>query len=155
MPDSFQPHRLQHARLPCPSLSPGICSNLWPLSWWCYLTISFSAAPFSYPQSFPASGYFPMGWLFASGGQIIGASASTSVLPMNIQSLFPLELTGWLPLQSKWLSRVFSDTIDGKNQFLSTQPSLWSNSHDYWKNHSFDYIDLCLQSDVSALQYSI
>ena len=97
MSDSLQLHGLQHTRLPCPSLSPGICSNSCPLSWWCYLTISSSAIPFSFClQFFLASGYFPMSHLFASCGQSIRASASASVLPMNIQSWFPLELTGFL-----------------------------------------------------------
>ena len=93
--DSLQPHGLQHARLPGPSLSPGVCSNSCPLSWWCHPTISSSATPFSSClQSFPASGSFPMSWFFASGGQSIGASASASVLPLNIQGWFPLGLTG-------------------------------------------------------------
>ena len=149
MPDSLQPHGLQHARLPCPSLSPGVCSNSCPLSQWCYLSISSSAAPFSFClQSFPASGSFPMSWLFASGGQSIGASALASVLPMNIQDWFPLGWTGFISLLSKWLSRVFSSIIIWKHQFFSAQPSL-SSIHDYWKNHSFDYMDLCGQSDVS------
>ena len=90
-----QPHGLQQIRLPCPSLSPGVCSNSCPLSWWCHPTISSSVVPFSSRlQSFPASGSFPMNQLFASGGQSIGASASASVLPMNIQDWFPLGLTG-------------------------------------------------------------
>ena len=104
MSDSLQPHGLQHARLLCPSLSPGVCSNSYPLSRWCYLT---SATPFFCPQSFPASGSFPMNWLFESGGQIIGASASALVLPMNIQSSFPLGLTSLISLQTKGLSRVY------------------------------------------------
>ena len=102
-------HGLQDSRLPCPSLSPGVCSNLCPLSQWYYLTMSSSDAPFSFClQSFPESGSFPMSQLFASGGQSIGVSASASVLPMSIQSWFPLRLTGWISLQSKGLSRVFS-----------------------------------------------
>ena len=123
------PHRLQHTRLLCPPLSPGICSDSWPneLSWWCHPTISSSVAPFSIClQSFPASGSFPVSRLFTSGGQSIGASAS--VLPMNIQSWFPLGWTGWISLQSKGLSRVFSSTKVQKHQFFVTQPSLWSNS---------------------------
>ena len=102
-------------------------------------------------QSFLASGSFPMSQLFASGGQSIGASAS--VLAMNIQSWFPLRLTGLISLLSKGLSRVFSSTIIWKHQFFSTQPSLCStlkSVHDYWKNHSFDYANLCQQSDVCA-----
>ena len=98
MSDSLWPHGLQHDRLPCPSLSPGVCSNSCPLSWWCYLTISSSATLFSFClQSFPASGSFTMSQLFTSGGQSIGASAS--VLPMNIQNWFPLGLTGLIILQ--------------------------------------------------------
>jgi len=93
--NSLQPHRRQHARLPFPSLSPRVCSNSYPLSWWCHPTISSSVVPFSScPQSFPASGSFPMSWLFASGGQSIRASVLASVLPMNIQGWFPLGLTG-------------------------------------------------------------
>jgi len=104
-----QPHGLQHARLPCPSLSPGVCSNSCPLSQWCHPTISSSATPFSScPQSFPGSRSFPVTQLFASGGQSIGASASASVLPMNIQGSFPLGWTGFISLHSKGLSRVFS-----------------------------------------------
>ena len=95
--DSLRPRGLQHARLPCPSLSPGVCSNSCQLSRWCHPTISSSVVPFSScPQSFPASGSFSMSWLFASGGQSIGASASGSVLPMNIQGGFPSGLTGFI-----------------------------------------------------------
>ena len=111
-------HELQHARLPCPALSFGVCSDLCPLSRWFHLTISSSAAPFSSgPQSFPASGSFSVIWLFASGGQIIGASAS--VLPINIQSWFPLGLTGLISLLSKGLSRVFFSTTRQKFQCLA------------------------------------
>ena len=109
MPDSLGFCGLQHARLHCPSLSPGVYSNSCPLSQWCYLTISCSASLFSScPQSFPASDCFTVNWLFTSGGQSIGASASASVLPMNIQGWFPLVLTGLISLLSKQLSRVFS-----------------------------------------------
>ena len=102
--DSLQPHGLQHTRLPCPSLSPGVCSNSCPLGWWCHPTISSSVTPFFFcPQSFPASGSFPMSQLFTSDGQSTGASASASVLSMNIQGLFPLGLTGLIALQSKRL----------------------------------------------------
>ena len=126
---SLQPLWLQHTRLPCPSLSPRVCSNSCPLNIWCHPTISFSVVPFSSSLgSFPASGSFPMSWLFASGGQSTGASASASVLPMNIQDWFPLELTDFMSLQSKRLSRVFSNTTVQKHQFFSAQPSLWSNS---------------------------
>ena len=125
--DSLQPHELQHARLPGPSLSPRVCSNTCPLSQWCHPTISTFASPFSFPQSFPASESFPMSWLFASGGQSI--EASVSVLPMNIQGWFILGLTGWIYLQFKELSRVFSNTTVQKHQFFGAQISLWSNSH--------------------------
>ena len=128
--DCLWPHGLQHARLPCPSTTPGACSNSCPLSWWCHPIIPSSVTPFfSCPQSFPASGSFPLSWLFASGGQNIGASASASVLPMNIQGWFPLGLTGLISLQSKGFSRVFSSTTVQKLHFFSTQPSLWPNSH--------------------------
>ena len=128
--DSMRLRGLQHARLPCPSLSPEVCSNSCPLSWWCHPTISSSVFPFfSCPQSLQASGSFPMSWLFPSGGQSIGASASSSVLPTNIQDWFPLGLTGLISLLAKWLSRVFSSITVQKHQFFSTQPSLWSNSH--------------------------
>ena len=106
--DSWQPHGLQHTRLPCPSLSPGVCSNSCPLIWWCHPTISSSVAPFSScPQSFPASGSFLLSPFFISGSQRIGVSAL--VLPMNIQGWSPSERTGWISLLSKGLSRVFSN----------------------------------------------
>ena len=104
---SLRPRRLQHARLPCLSSSPRACSNSCPLSRWCYLTISSSATPFSIClQSLTASGPFPMSWLFASGSQRTGASASASVLPMNVQGWFPLGLTGLIFLLSKWLKSL-------------------------------------------------
>ena len=140
--DSLWPRGLQHSRLPCPSPSPGACSNSSPLSQWCHPAIASSVIPFSSClQSFPESGSFLMNWLFTSGGQSIGASASASVLPMNTQCWFPLGLTGLISLLSKGLLRVFSSTIIQKYQFFSAQPSLWSNSHIHtwlWKNHSFD-----------------
>ena len=109
--DSLRPHGLQHARPPCPSPTPGGYSNSCPLSQWCHPTISSSLFPFSSClQPFPASGSFPMSEFFASGGQTIAVSASLSVLPMNIQDWFPLGWTGWISLQSKVLSRVFSNT---------------------------------------------
>ena len=127
--DSLQPHRLQHARPPCPSPTPGVYSNLCPLSWWCHPTISSSVVPFSScPQSLPASGSFPMSQPFAWGGQSIGISASASVLPMNTQDWSPLGWTGWISLQSKGLSRVFSNTTVQKHQFFSVQLSSPSNS---------------------------
>ena len=111
MSDSLRPHGLQHTRLLCPSPTPGVYPNLCPLSQWCHPTISSSIIPFSSRlQSFPASGSFQMSQLFASGGQSIGVSASTSVLPMNTQDWSPLGWTGWIFLQSKGLSRVFSNT---------------------------------------------
>ena len=107
-----------------------VCSNSCPLSQWCYLFISSSATPFSFClQSFPTSGSFPVSWLFPSGGQSTEALASTSVLPMNIQGWFPLTVTGLISLKLKGLSGVFSSTAIWKHQFLSAQPSLWSNSH--------------------------
>ena len=126
--DSLWPHESQHARPPCPSPTPRAHSNSCPLSQWCHSTISSSVVPFSFClQSFPASWCLPMSQFFVSGGQSIGAAASASVLPANIQDWFPLGLTG-LILLSKGLSRVFSNTIQ-KHQFFSSQPSLWSNSH--------------------------
>ena len=111
MSNSLWPYGLQHTRLLCPPLSPRVCSNSCPLSWWCHPTISSFATPFSFClQSFPASRSFPMSQLFASGGWSIGASTSVSVLPVNIQGWFPLGLTSLISLQSKGLSRVFSGT---------------------------------------------
>ena len=111
-------------------LSAGACSNSCPLSQWCYLTISSSATLFSFClQSFPTSGSFPMSPLFVSCGQSIEASASASVLPMYVQDWFPLGWTGWISLQSKGFSRVFSNNTARKHQFFGVQPSLWSNSH--------------------------
>ena len=128
--DSVQPHGLQHARLPCPSPSPGTCSNSCPLSHWCYPAIFSSVIPFSYClQSFLVSRSFPMSLLFTSGSQISGSSVSASVLPMDIQDWFPLGLTDLISLLSKGLSRVFSNTTVQKHQFFGTQPSFWSNSH--------------------------
>ena len=125
MSNSLQHHELQHARPPCPSPTPGVHPNPCPSSWSCHPTISSYVIPFSScPQSFPASGSFPMSQLFASGGQSTGISASTSVLPMNTQDWFPLGWTGWISLQSKGLWRVFSNTTVQKHQFFSTQLSL-------------------------------
>ena len=128
--NSLWHHGLQHARPPCPSPTPGAYSNSCPLSWWCHPTISSSVIPFSSCfQSFSTSGSFPMSQFFASDGQSIGVSASAVVLPMNIHYWFPLGLTGWIFLQSKGLSRVFSNTTVQNHQFFSTQFSLWSNFH--------------------------
>ena len=125
MSDSLRPHGLQHARPPCPSPAPIAYSNSCSSSWWCHPTISSSGIPFSSClQSFPASGSFQMSQFFASGGQSIGVSASASVLPMSIQEWFPLRWTGWISLQSKGLSRVFSNTTVQKHQFFGTQVSL-------------------------------
>ena len=120
---TLRPHGLQHARLPCPSPTPGAYSNSCPLSQWCHPTISASVIPFSCP----ASGSFLVSQFFASGGQSIRASAS--VLPMNIQGWFPLGWTGLISLLSKGLSRVFSNTTVQKHQFFGAQSSLWLNSH--------------------------
>ena len=123
--DSLQPHELQHARPPCPSPTRVVHPNACPLSWWCHPTISSSVVPFSScPQSLPASGSFQMSQPFASGGQSIGVSASISVLPMNIQDSSLLGWTGWISLQSKGLSRVFSNSTVQKHQFFSIQLSL-------------------------------
>ena len=127
--DSLRPHDLQHSRSPCPSPTPRAYPNPCPLSRWCYPTISSSVVPFSScPQSFPASGSFQMSQFFTSGGQSIGVSAS-SVLPMNTQDWSPLGWTGWISLQSKGLSRVFSNTTVQKRQLFGAQLSLESNSH--------------------------
>ena len=116
---SLQPHGLQHARPPCPSPNPRTCSNSWPLNWWCHPIISSSVVPFSsHLQSFQASGSFLVSEFYTSGGQRIGVSTSTSVLPMNIQDWFPLGLTGWISLQSKGLSRVFSSNQSLKTSIL-------------------------------------
>ena len=146
MSDSLRPHGLQHTRLPCPSPSPGICSSSCPLSWWCHPTISSSVVPFSSClQSFPASGSFPVSWLFISGGQSIGALASTSVPPMNIHGWFPLGLTGLIFLQSKALSRVFPQYHNSKasiprfSVFFIVQlshPFIATGK----KKHSFDFV---------------
>ena len=122
MSDSLWPHESQHARPPCPSPLPGACSNLCPSSQWCHSTISSSVIPFSsWLQSFPASGSFPMSQFFAWGGQSFGASASTSILPMNIQDWFPLGWTGWISLPSKGLSRVIFNTTVQNHQFFGAQ----------------------------------
>ena len=129
MSNSLQPHGLQHTRLPCPSPTPAVCSNSCTSSQWCYPIISSSGIPFSSClQSFPASGSFPVSQFFTSGGQSVGASASASVIPMNIQHWFPLRLTG-LSSCSPTDSQEFSSTTVWKHQFFSAQPSLPSNFH--------------------------
>ena len=130
--NSLQHHELQHARPSCPSPTPGVYPNSHPSSWWCHPAISSSVVPFySCPQSFPPSGSFPVSQLFAWGGQSIGVSALASVLPMNTQDWSPLRWTGWISLQSKGLSRVFSNTTVQKHQFFGAQLSSQSNSHIY------------------------
>ena len=140
-------HGLLHTRLLCPPLSPGVCLHSCPIE---SVMLYLICCPFSFClQSFPASGSFPMGQLFISGGQSIG----DSVLPMNIQGWFLLGLTGLISLLSKGLSRVFSSTTIWKHQFFSTQLSLWTNSHICtWllEKYSFDYVGLCWQSDISS-----
>ena len=140
--DSFQPHESQHTCPPCPSPTPGVHSSSRPSSWWCHPAISSSVVPFSsYPQSLPASESFPVIQLFSWGGQSTGVSALASFLPKNTQDWCPSEWTGWISLQSKRLSRVFSNTIVQKHQFFGAQLSSQSNSHIHtWplENHSLD-----------------
>ena len=145
-----------------PPLSLGVCPSSCPLRWWCPPVISSSVVPFSScPQSFPASGSFPTSQLFVSGGQSIGVSASAPVLPVNTQNWYLLGWTGWISLQSKGHSRVFSNTTVQKHQFFSALPFfmvqftlLYGSSltflHDSWENHSFDYMDHHQQTDISA-----
>ena len=154
MSESLRPHGLQHARPPCPSPTPKVYSNSCPLSPWCHPTVSSSVVPFSScPQSLPASGSFPMSQLFTGDGRSTGVSALASVLPMKTQDWSPLEWTGWIFLQSKGLSRVFS-TPQFKNINSSALSFLYNTTltsiHDYWKNHCLDETNLCWQSNVSA-----
>ena len=143
MSNSLQPHGLQQARLLCP-LSPGVCSNSSPSSWWCHATISSSVVPFSCPQSFAALGSFPVSRLFTSGSQSIGVSAS--VLPVNSQGWLPLGLTGLISLQSKGLSKESFPALQFKSINSSALSLLYgptlTSIRDYWKNHRFDYMDL-------------
>ena len=154
--DSFWTHGLLYARLPCPSPTPRAYSNLCSLSQWCHPTISSSVVPFfSCFQSFPASGSFPVSQFLASGAQSIGVSASTSVLPMTIQDWLPLGWTRWISLLSMGLSSVFSNIIVQKHQLFGTQLFFFYITTltficDYWKNQSFDWMDLCWQSNVCA-----
>ena len=128
--NSLWPHESQHARPTCPSPTPRVYSHSCPSSWWCHPAISSSVISFSScPQSLPASGSFSMSQLFSWHGQSIGVSALASVLPMNTQDLSPLGWTGWISLQSKGLSRVFSNTIVQKHKFFGAQLSSQSNSH--------------------------
>ena len=151
--DSLRPHWQQHSRFPCPSPTPGNCSNSCPSSWWCRPTISSSVIPFSSClQSFPASGSFPMKQFFTLDSQSIGVSASASVLPMNIQDWFPLGLVGssYSPRDSQESSPTpqFKSINSSALSFLYS-PTLTS-IHDYWKNHNFDWTDLYWQSNVSV-----
>ena len=156
MSNSLRPHGLLHARLPRPSPSPGACSNSCPLSWWCHLTISSSVISFSScPQFLPASGSCPMSQLFSWGGQSTGVSASASVLPMITQGWSPLRWTGWISLQSKKLSRVFSNTTVQKRQFFGAQLSSVQLSHSYMTTGKTIALTICWQSNVSAFQYAI
>ena len=155
MSDSLWPHELQHARLPCPSLSPGFCLNSSLLSWWCYLTISSSVTSSFCLQCFQASGSFPMCWLFESGNQSIEASSSASVLPMN-------EYSGLISFRIDWFDLLaVQGTLKSLLQHHNSKASillslaflmgqLWHPHMSCWKNHSFDYTDLCWQSDVSV-----
>ena len=130
MSDSLRPHGLQHARIPCPSPTPGAYSNSCTSSWWCHPAISFFVVPFSsHLQYCPASGSFPVSQFFATGSQSTWASASASVLPMNIQDGFPLGLTGLNSLQFKGFSSIFSNTTAQKHHYFNTHPSLWFSSH--------------------------
>ena len=151
MSDSMRPLGLQHARLPCPPLCPRACSDSCPLIWWCHPTILSSIVPFfPCPQSFPGSGSFLISWLLVSGGQSIGTS--TWVFPMNIQGWFPLGLTSLVscyPRDSQESSPALQfKGINSLGLRLLYGPTLTS-IYDYWKNHSFNYMDLCRQSDVS------
>ena len=158
MSDSLRPHGLQHARIPC--LSPASCalSNSCWSNQWCHPTISTSFVPFSsLLQSFPASGSFPRSRFFTSGGQSIGVSASASVLPMNIQYWFPLGLTGLISLQSKGLSRVFSNNTVQKHQFLALSLFMVQLSHPYTTTGKTTALTRCtlVSKVMSALQYAI
>ena len=153
MSDSLRPHGLKHAKLPCPSPTPWAYSKSCPLRWWCHPTISSSVIPFSFHfQSFPASRSFLMSQFFTSGGQSIGASVTASLFPVNIQDWFPLGLTDFISLQSKKLSRSsptpLFKSINSSELSLLYGPNLTS-VNDYWKKHSFDYMDLCQHSNVS------
>ena len=153
----FKPHGLQHARPPCPLPNPRVYSNSCPLSRWCHPTISSSVIPFSsYLQSFPSSESFPMSQLFTSGGQSIGVSILTSVLPMNIQDWFPLGLTGWIslhPRDSKECSPTPLFKGINSSAFSFLYSPILTSIHDYWKNHSLEKMTLCWLSKVSAFYW--
>ena len=143
MSDSLQPHELQHASPPCPTPTARVHPSSCPLSRWCHPAISSSVVPFSsYPQSLPASESFPMSQLFTWGGQSIGVSALAWILPKNTQDWSPLEWTGWISLQSKGLSRVFSNTTVQKHQSILWHSAFFTvqltSIHDHGKNHSLD-----------------
>ena len=157
--DSLWPHGPQHTRSSCPSPTPGVYSNSFPLSWWCHPTISSSVIPFSSClQCFPTSGSFQMSQFFASGGQSIGISASTSVLPMNTQDWSPLGWTVGSPCipresqKSSWTPHFKSIKSSALGFLYSTT---LTSIHDYWKNYSLDYMNLCQQSNVSAFQHTV
>ena len=157
MSNSLRPHGLQHTRPPCPSPSARVCAS--SLHWWCHPAISSSDALFSFcPQSFPASGTFPMSWLFASGDQNTGASTPTSVFPVNIQGWSPLRFTGLVSLLCKGLSSVFSSTTVWRHQFFGFyflySPDL-TTIHEHWEDHSLDYMDLSQQSNTTAFQHTV
>ena len=157
MSDSLLPHESQHARPPCISPTPGVHPNSCPLSWWCHPTISSSVVHFSCLQSFPASGCFPMGQFFASGGQSIGVSASTSILPMNTQDWSPLGLVGspCSPRDSHESSPTPQFKSINSSAFSLLHSPTLTSIHDHWKNHSLDQTNLCWQSNVSAFEYAI
>ena len=153
MSNSLRPQGLQHAKLPCPSPTPRACSNSCPSSRQCHPTISSSVIPFSHLQSFPASASFPVSQFFESGGQSIGASVSLSALPMNIQDWFPLGLTGLISLQSKGLSSLLQHHSSKASILQHSAFFMVQLAHPYMTtgtNHSFDYMDLCQQTNVSA-----
>ena len=154
MSDSLRPHESQHTRPPCLSPTARVHSNSCASSQWCHPTISSSVIRFSScPQSFPASGSFPMSQLFAWGGQSIGVSASKSVLPKNTQDWSPLGLTGWISLQSKGLSRIFSNTTVQKHQFFNAQLSSQSNSHIHTWPLEKPYMLLILQKTFPPISF--
>ena len=157
MSNSLRPHESQHARPPCPSPTPGVRSDSRPSSQWCHPAISSCCPLLLLPPIPPASESFPMNQLFAWGGQSTGVSGLASFLLKKSQGWSPSEWTGWISLQSKGLSRVFSNTTVQKHQFFGPflhSPTLTS-IHDHWKNHSLDYTNLCWQSNVSAFEYAI
>ena len=159
MSESLRPHGLQHTRPPCPSPSLGVCPSSYSLHQWCCPAVSSSHTLFSFcPQSYPVSGTFPMSHLFVSDDLHTRASASASVLPVNIQGWSPLRLTGLVSLLSKGLSKVFSSTTVQRHQFFGGLPSYGpalTTVRDHREDHSLDYMDLCWQSYVSAFQDTV